>query len=84
LRVAGIVLARVAPVDRPTASLGMIAGGAFVLAVQALRLLVMVLAAPLVVRWLVRERGAPLPSAACSPRSTSSASPSRPSESSSR
>src|SRR4051794_5445916 len=55
----------------------------FVLAVQGLRLLVMVLAAPLVVRWLVRDRGG-LASVACSPRSTSSASPSRPSESSSR
>jgi membrane AbrB-like protein len=58
----------------------------FVLAVQGLRLLVMVLAAPLVVRRLVRGRpGArELPSAVCSPRSTSSVSRSRPSESSSR
>jgi hypothetical protein len=53
----------------------------FVLAVQALRLLVMVLAAPLVVRALVRPG---LRSTACNPRSTSSASRSRPSASSSR
>ena len=58
----------------------------FVLAVQGLRLLVMVLAAPLVVRRLVRADRAPgeLASVTCSPRSTSSASPSRPSGSSSR
>jgi membrane AbrB-like protein len=55
----------------------------FVLAVQGLRLLVMVLAAPFVVRWLTRSRVA-VASAACSPRSTSPGSPSRPSESSSR
>ena len=43
----------------------------FVLAVQALRLLVMVLAAPLVVRALLRGSG--LPSEACEQRSMSSA-----------
>jgi uncharacterized protein len=54
----------------------------FVLAVQGLRLLVMVLAAPLVVRWLTRDRA--VTSVACGSRSTSSACPSRPSGSSSR
>src|SRR4051794_11082735 len=55
----------------------------FVLAVQGLRLLVMVLAAPFVVRWLTRSHAA-VASVPCSPPSTSSASPSRPSGSSSR